>query len=235
MVSTPAKPTVSCAFGPRLRPASPLSVVLGGALTQKPWRSQTPGIASSSPSPPRFKVPPPTRQPPPIPDIRPPDMAVTEIFPEPELPLSVLEHLIASIRDGEDINNLKQTFKSRSAGLDTDTQASQLEADHLFEHCPPPPSLQKYNVQHSHHSSKNSAGHSYAFGGGRSHKASLTSTGSVSSRRMTTEEKMSEVDQFFGLDDVDDDGGPVVTTAPVAGSYIAGGASVDPLMEVSKG
>lgn len=227
MVSTPAKPFVSCALNPRLRSASPLSVMPGAALTQKPCRSQTPGIASSSPSPPRFKVPPPTRQPPPIPDIRPPDMAVTEIFPEPELPLSVLEHLIASIRDGEDINNLKETFKQ-------DTQASQLEVDHLFEHCPPPPSLQKYNAQHSHHSSKNSAGHSYAFDGGRSHKASLASTGSVSSRRMTTEEKMSEVDEFFGLDDVDDDRGLVVTTAPVAGSCVAGGASVDSLMEVSK-
>ncbi|OIW28923.1 hypothetical protein CONLIGDRAFT_399505 [Coniochaeta ligniaria NRRL 30616] len=225
MVPTPVKQKISLALDPRPLSASPWRLMPDEALSQMPWRSANPTAASPSPSPPR--PPPPTRPPPPIPiSTKSPDTAITEKFPEPELPPNVLAQLVASLQGGKDINNLKQALKSESTGFVMETQPSPPEAGLLLEHYPPPQSLQKINTPHSHHSSKNSAGHSYAFAVGRSHKASLTSTGSISSRRMTTEEKMSEVDEFFGLDG-DDDGMPVVPTASVAGWSVAGEALVE--------
>lgn len=192
---------------------------------QQGWPEPTTSSPSASPPPP----PAPTRTPPPIPGtVQPPCRAEPEEVPELELPPSLLAQLIASLQAGEDINNLKQSLDSeatgRGVGIGIEAQAGDAEADQSVEHfpaLPPPPPLQKVNTQHSHHSSKNSAGHSYAFAGGRSHKASLASTGSGSSRCMTTEEKMSEVDEFFGLDGDHDDG------VPVAAGSVAGSQAFD--------
>jgi hypothetical protein len=216
MEPTPAQRTYSLAFDPRPLPDTPWRLKPEEPLSETPWYWPKPVIASPSPSPPR--PPHPTRQPPPVPDVQSPGTGATEMFPEPELPPELLAQLVASLEGGKDINNLKHNRHSDSMAPGTGTQARQPERDQLLEHYPPPPSLQQINTQHSHHSSKNSAGHSYAFAGGRSHKASLTSTGS-SSRRMTTEEKMSEVDEFFGLED-DEDGGPVAVTASASSGYL---------------
>lgn len=170
-------------------------------LAQMPRSVPKPTIASPSRSPP--PPPAPTRTPPPIPSIQQPDRAKAEETPGPGLPPSLLAQLVASLQAGEDINNLKRSLGSEVTGRGVEAQAADTHGSQSVEHFPSLPPLQKINTQHSHHSSKNSAGHSYAFAGGRSHKASLTSTGSGSSRRLTTEEKMSEVDEFFGLDEDD--------------------------------
>lgn len=218
MVPTPIRRTVPCAVDLSLVPDLPWLPMPDEELSQMPWRMPSHTVATPSLSPP--PPPAPTRTPPPIPSIQPPDRAMADKCPESELPPYSLAQLVASLQAGKDINNLKQSRKPEPTGRGVDTQApDSREADQSVEHFPPLPSLQKVDTQHSHHSSKNSAGHSYAFAGGRSHKASLTSTGSASSRRMTTEEKMSEVDEFFGLDG-DDDAAPVATPDPGAGSYV---------------
>jgi hypothetical protein len=139
------------------------------------------------------------------------------MFPEPEIPPDLLARLVASLEGGKDINNLKRDLHPEATASAMEAEPHQRTRDQLMEQYQPP--LQKTTTQHSHHSSKHSAGHSFAFAGGRSHKASLASTNSASSRRMTTEEKMSEVDEFFGLDD-DEDGGAVVSAASTASGYV---------------
>jgi hypothetical protein len=89
------------------------------------------------------------------------------------------------------------------------------KAARFVEHFPTPAFLHDGSNQHSRHSSKNTTTQRYAYAGGRDHKASLTSTRSSGSRRMTTEEKMSEVDEFFGLDDDHDTGSPIDVTRSV--------------------
>lgn len=217
MVPTPAKRT-SLSFALDLSPVSDSAWRLHpeGPISQMPWRCPKPTVQSPSSSPPR--PPCPTRRPPPIPKTRFPDTSVPE--PEPDLPAKVLAQLVASLESGKDINNLKSSLQSDGDPSSTKQEASEAKTNQSLEDYPPPPSLHKVNTQHSHHSSKNSAPHSYAFAGGRSHKASVTSTRSSSSRRMTTEEKMSEVDAFFELDD-DEEGGNVAATPSVVSCFAA--------------
>ena len=177
---------------------SPWRLKLDEPISQMPWRRSKLDIASPSPSP--CRPPPPSRPPPPIP-VTQPDTGITEPFPQPELPTNVLAHLIASLEGGKDINNFKHKLQAGGMPASMNMQGHESATHQLSEHHQPPPPLQMIDTQHSHHSSKNSAGHSYAFAGGRGHKASVTSTSSSRSRRMTTEEKLSEVDAFFGLDD----------------------------------
>ena len=216
MMPTPAQQRVSRAF--EICPPmsdSPWRPLTHESVPQTPrrWHESTEFSLSPSPPPPA-----PTRTPPPIPSTQPRGRAVAEKHPEPELPSHLLAQLVASLQAGKDINNLGQTSVSEEGGNGIEPQAPGLEVAQSPERFPSMPMLQKVNTHDSHHSSKNSAGHSYAFAGGRSHKASLISTASASSRRMTTEEKMSEVDEFFNFDGGDDDGGPVTAPDPATGS-----------------
>lgn len=226
MVPTPVKRTVS--LGADSQSVSsvhvPWRIDADEPLSEIPWPWPKPAATSRSPSPPRPPVP--TRPPPPIPSagLSSPDMS--EKVREPELPHHVLAQLVASLEGGKDINNLKQNLQSDGAAPSTHAWAEQLERDRLADEHPRRPSMpQNDNTQHSHHSSKNSAGHSYVFAGGRSHKASLASTGS-SSRRMTMEEKMSEVDEFFAVDD-DEEGVVLVATGDAEGGCRAGEVLVE--------
>ncbi|KAB5535081.1 hypothetical protein GE09DRAFT_1250142 [Coniochaeta sp. 2T2.1] len=154
-----------------------------------------------------------------------PDMSMTEKGPEPPIPSNVIAALMASLESAKDINNLRQNAQPGGKDPTATAQSPEPVTDQFGDLFSPPPSLQKINTHHSHHSSKHSAGHSHAFNGGRSHKASVASSGSTSRELMTTEERMSEADEFFAMDD-DDDGGHVVGALAISASY---GASERPL------
>ncbi|KAB5577599.1 hypothetical protein GE09DRAFT_1260300 [Coniochaeta sp. 2T2.1] len=198
---------------------SPWRPMPGAELSQVPWRWSKSPDASPPPSPPR--PPCPTRPPPPIPTVSHPDMSATEKSLDPAIHSNVIAALMASLESAKDINNLRQNAQPGGKDPTATAQSPDPVPDQFGDLYSPPPSLQKIYTHHSHHSSKHSAGHSHAFNGGRSHKASVASSGSTSRELMTTEERMSEADEFFAMG-YDDDGGHGLGTVSIATTYGAG-------------
>ena len=198
---------------------SPWHPMPGKQLSQIPWRWSKPTHISPPPSPPR--PPCPTRPPPPIPTVSRRIISVSEAPPERELPPKVLASLMASLESANDINNLRQNARSSPKDARAIVRSPETVADQFGKLYSTPSALRMIETHHSHHTSEHSAGHRHTFNGGGYHKASVASSGNLSRELMTTEEKMSEADEFFATDD-DDDSRHVLGTVAIAAAYGVG-------------